>query len=90
MLFPSYVWITYEWNDVNWWRGQEYDAPSNGSTCNNTEVGMMLEGMLVVSHYQAIDEREDSSINVRAIPLHTVSSGYIPPKCSNHSKPLSS
>lgn len=50
--FPGYVWVTYEWDHsdrVMWW--ERGDSPSS-SNCNNTEIKLMVEGMLIVSRYQ--------------------------------------
>ena len=60
MYYPSYVWITYEWQERDWWRELQ------NNSCSDDDIEAMLEGTLVVSHYPVIgNEVEGIPNNVR-------------------------
>jgi hypothetical protein len=59
--FPGYVWMTYEWDNsegLMWWENSYSPSSSN---CSDAEMALMVERMLVVSHYNSRAEEQGDS-----------------------------
>ena len=65
MLFPSFVWITYEWDEVEWWKASKGHSTANND-CSDDQIKNILKGSLVVSHHPMVEEDSDDNLfNVR-------------------------
>ena len=62
LLFPSYVWITYEWNRLDWWRSEHHthtvDYATASGNCSDEEMERVLEGTLAISLFQTPETQE--------------------------------